>query len=111
MQESIKMPCIHGKQQCLALLHRHRLQLDCRGRLRLVVTDVLSRRQLYLKQFTDREDLITANMASIHIPLFLDYKPFSFYRYKCMFIFVTSFPHFLFSAHHRKPRTPDLHSP
>ena len=53
----------------------------CRGRLRLVATDVLSRRQLYLQDFTNRRDLINANMASIHIPFFLDYKPFSFYRY------------------------------
>lgn len=69
---------------CLVLMYRLHLQFICRGRLRLVVTDVLSRRQLYLDDFTDRKDLINANMASIHIPFFLDYKPFSFYR--CVFL-------------------------
>jgi len=52
----------------------------CRGRLKLVVTDVLRRRQVYLEDFSDKKDLIDANMASIHIPLFLDFGPFSFYK-------------------------------
>lgn len=49
----------------------------------MVVTDVLGRRQAYLEDFEDRADLIAANMASIHIPIFLDFKPFSFYRSDC----------------------------
>jgi hypothetical protein len=52
----------------------------CRGRLKLVVTDVIGRRQVYLQDFQEKKDLIDANMASIHIPFFLDFGPVSFYK-------------------------------
>jgi len=51
-----------------------------RGRLKLVVTDVVGRRQVYLQDFQEKKDLIDANMASIHIPFFLDFGLVSFYK-------------------------------
>jgi len=50
------------------------------GRLKLVVTDVVGRRQVYLQNFETKDDLINSCMASIHIPFFLDFGPFSFYK-------------------------------
>ena len=52
----------------------------CSGRLKLVVTDVLARKQEYLSDFTTRQDLIDANMCSVHIPLFLDWRPVSYFK-------------------------------
>ena len=54
-----------------------------RGRLMLIVTDVRSRfKQVALHEFADNKELIEANMASVHVPFFLDFKPFSWYRYE-----------------------------
>ncbi|KAL4419027.1 hypothetical protein ABPG77_010014 [Micractinium sp. CCAP 211/92] len=44
----------------------------CRGRVRLVVTEVPSLRLRYLEDFASKQDLIDANMTSVHIPFFLD---------------------------------------
>ncbi|KAL4430951.1 hypothetical protein ABPG75_006207 [Micractinium tetrahymenae] len=44
----------------------------CRGRVRLVVTEVPSLRLRYLEDFASKQDLIEANMTSVHIPFFLD---------------------------------------
>eukprot|EP00466_Bigelowiella_natans_P001442 jgi/Bigna1/77699/fgenesh1_pg.49_\ len=46
----------------------------CNGRVRLLVTKVPSLNQKYVSHFTSREDLITACMASIHVPFFLNLK-------------------------------------
>ena len=52
-----------------------------RDRLKLIVTDIGSRQLAYLDDFKTKEELIDANMASAHIPFFLDWKPFAMYRY------------------------------
>lgn len=36
--------------------------------------------QLYLGDFQTKAELIEANMASVHVPFFLDYKPFAKYQ-------------------------------
>lgn len=46
----------------------------CAGRVKLVVTEALTLRLRYIEDFTDRDDLINAAMASIHIPFFLDFN-------------------------------------
>lgn len=52
----------------------------CAGRVRLVVTEVPSLRIRYLENFESKQDLIDANMASVHIPFFLDGNPTRSYR-------------------------------
>lgn len=52
----------------------------CRGRLKLVVTDVRSLQLSYIDDFATKEELIDANLASAHIPFFLDGRPFASYR-------------------------------
>jgi len=52
----------------------------CNGRVRLLVTKVPSLNQKYVSHFTSREDLITACMASIHVPFFLNLKPLKSFR-------------------------------
>ena len=51
-----------------------------RGRLELVATDVLKRKQVYISDYRERQDVIDANMCSIHIPVFLDFKPFAYHE-------------------------------
>lgn len=41
----------------------------CHGRVRLIATEVPSLRLCYLSDFESKEDLIEANMASVHIPV------------------------------------------
>ena len=55
-------------------------QKCCRGRLKLIVTDISARRQVYIDDFQTKEELIDANMCSVHVPLFLDWQPFARYR-------------------------------
>ena len=52
----------------------------CRGRLKLVVTDVRNFQLAYIDDFATKAELIDANMASAHIPFFLDWRPFATYR-------------------------------
>ncbi|KAK9859302.1 hypothetical protein WJX84_000662 [Apatococcus fuscideae] len=52
----------------------------CRGRLQLIVTNVPSFRQAYISEYASKDDLIQANMASVHIPFFLDLRPCKWYR-------------------------------
>lgn len=52
----------------------------CNGRVKLVVTELPSLQLKYLSEFTSREDLINANMASVHIPFLLDGKGSYSYR-------------------------------
>ena len=52
----------------------------CRGRLKLVVTSLRSLQLVYIDDWATKEELIDANMASAHIPFFLDWKPFAMYR-------------------------------
>ncbi|BDA50930.1 probable 1-acylglycerol-3-phosphate O-acyltransferase Pnpla3 [Coccomyxa sp. Obi] len=54
----------------------------CRGRLKLVVTNVRTFQLEYVDDFATKEELIDANMASAHIPFFLDGRPFASYRGK-----------------------------
>lgn len=51
-----------------------------RGRLKLVVTRVKSLQLAYLDDWETKAELIDANMASAHIPFFLDWRPFATYR-------------------------------
>lgn len=67
---TVMMICLTGHLRCVL-----------RGRLTLVVTDVRrSLKQVPLTDFADNKELIEANMASVHVPFFLDFKPFSWYR-------------------------------
>ena len=52
----------------------------CAGRVKLVVTEALTLRIRYVEDFLDRDDLIDAAMASIHIPFFLDGNATRAYR-------------------------------
>lgn len=52
----------------------------CSGRVKLVVTEALTLRIRYVEDFRDRDDLIDAAMASIHIPFFLDGNATRAYR-------------------------------
>ncbi|KAK9826079.1 hypothetical protein WJX74_010834 [Apatococcus lobatus] len=52
----------------------------CRDRLKLIVTNVPSFRQAYVSDYSDKQDLIQANMASVHIPFFLDLRPCKWYK-------------------------------
>jgi hypothetical protein len=56
------------------LLPPNAVQL-CSGRVRLVVTEVPSFRQVYLDDFQSRDDLLDAALASSHIPFLLDWQP------------------------------------
>ena len=51
-----------------------------RGRLKLVVTNVRNFQLEYVDDFATKDELIDANMASAHIPFFLDGRPFASYR-------------------------------
>ncbi|KAK9806776.1 hypothetical protein WJX72_002404 [[Myrmecia] bisecta] len=52
----------------------------CRDRLRIIVTDVAERRQVYASDYASKADLIEAAMASVHVPVFLDFKPVASFR-------------------------------
>ena len=53
----------------------------CEGRVKLIVTSAaLPFKIQYLTEFEDRDDLINAAMATIHIPWFLDGSPVSVYK-------------------------------
>lgn len=47
----------------------------CSGRVRMVVTEVPSFKQVYLDEFQSRDDLLDAALASSHIPFLLDWQP------------------------------------
>ena len=47
-----------------------------------MVTDVRGRmRQVVLQDFQDNKELVEANMASVHVPFFLDWQPFAWIRW------------------------------
>jgi len=46
----------------------------CRSRVQIVVTELPNLRQTAVHDFHDKEDLIAVNMASIHVPVFLDWR-------------------------------------
>eukprot|EP00471_Norrisiella_sphaerica_P013292 CAMPEP_0184504652 /NCGR_PEP_ID=MMETSP0113_2-20130426/52578_1 /TAXON_ID=91329 /ORGANISM="Norrisiella sphaerica, Strain BC52" /LENGTH=393 /DNA_ID=CAMNT_0026894307 /DNA_START=174 /DNA_END=1353 /DNA_ORIENTATION=- len=52
----------------------------CSGRVRILLTKVPSLKQKYVSHFESRKELISACMASIHVPLFLNYKPLKSFR-------------------------------
>lgn len=52
---------------------------NCRDRLKLVVTEVPSFKTAYTENYTSRDQLIDATMASAHIPFFLDGRAFCVY--------------------------------
>ena len=52
-----------------------------RGRLKLVVTNVKALQLAYIDDWETKAELIDANMASAHIPFFLDWRPFATYRF------------------------------
>jgi hypothetical protein len=52
----------------------------CAGRVKLVVTEALTFRLRYIEDFTDRDDLINAAMATVHIPFFLDFNATCIFR-------------------------------
>ncbi len=41
----------------------------CQGRLKLIVTNIPSFRQAYVSDYTSKQDLINANMASVSLPM------------------------------------------
>lgn len=53
----------------------------CRGRLKIAVRDMHSFKLVLIDDFATKSELIDANMASAHIPFFLDWRPFAVYRY------------------------------
>ena len=53
-----------------------------RGRLKIAVRDMHTFKLVLIDQFDSKAELIDANMASAHIPFFLDWKPFAVYRYE-----------------------------
>lgn len=54
----------------------------CTGRVKLVVTEVPSLRLQYIDSFESKQDVIDANMASVHIPFLLDGNPTTWFRGK-----------------------------
>ncbi|EIE27184.1 hypothetical protein COCSUDRAFT_45766 [Coccomyxa subellipsoidea C-169] len=54
----------------------------CRGRLKLVVTDIRGFQLAYIDDFATKDEVIDANLASAHIPFFLDGRPFASFRNK-----------------------------
>uniref|UniRef100_A0A7S1SRS5 Patatin n=1 Tax=Tetraselmis chuii TaxID=63592 RepID=A0A7S1SRS5_9CHLO len=46
----------------------------CRERVRIMITEVPNLRQTAVDDYLDKEDLIRVNMASVHVPIFLDWK-------------------------------------
>jgi len=54
----------------------------CTGRVRIAATEVPSLTIAYFDAFESKDDLIGAIMTSVHIPIFLDGKPFCAYRSK-----------------------------
>ena len=56
--------------------------LTCESRVKVVLLEVFPLNRRAVEEFKSRDDLIEALMASAHIPLLLDYKPFSSFRGK-----------------------------
>ena len=54
----------------------------CKGRLKLVVTQIPSFEIAYVQDFTSKQDLVDACLASAHVPFFLDGKATCNYRGK-----------------------------
>ncbi|CAL8470382.1 g9924 [Coccomyxa elongata] len=54
---------------------------ESRGRLKIAVRDVHTFKLVLIDDFATKSELIDANMASAHIPFFLDWRPFAVYRY------------------------------
>lgn len=52
----------------------------CQGRLKLVVTQIPSFEIAYVQDFTSKQDVIDACLASAHVPFFLDGKATCNYR-------------------------------
>jgi hypothetical protein len=52
-----------------------------RGRLKIAVRDMHTFKLTMIDQFDSKAELIDANMASAHIPFFLDWRLFAKYRY------------------------------
>ena len=52
----------------------------CDGRVELLVTELPSLRTLAVSDFADREALIDANLASVHVPFFVDGRPTASFR-------------------------------
>ncbi len=55
-------------------------RLCSRGRLKLVVTDIRGFQLAYIDDFATKDEVIDANLASAHIPFFLDGRPFASFR-------------------------------
>lgn len=49
--------------------------------MKLVVTDIRGFQLAYVDDFATKDELIDANLASAHIPFFLDGRPFASFRY------------------------------
>lgn len=54
--------------------------LGARGRLKIAVRDMHTLKLVLIDQFDNKAELIDANLASAHIPFFLDWRPFAVYR-------------------------------
>lgn len=54
----------------------------CQGKLKLVVTQIPSFKIAYVENFTSKQDLIDACLASAHVPFFLDGRATCNYRGK-----------------------------
>jgi len=46
----------------------------CRERVRILITEMPLLRQMAVYDYLDKDDLIAVNMASIHVPIFLDWR-------------------------------------
>lgn len=69
------------KQWLDDLLPRNAVEL-CQGKLKLVVTQIPSFEIAYVEDFTSKQDLIDACLASAHVPFFLDGRATCNYRGK-----------------------------
>ncbi len=65
-----------------------------RNRLKIAVRDMHTFKLVLLDQFDSKAELVDANLASAHIPFFLDWKPFAVYRYSFM-LKISDCPHAL----------------
>lgn len=62
------------------LLSLRIILLGARGRLKIAVRDMHTLKLVLIDQFDNKAELIDANLASAHIPFFLDWRPFAVYR-------------------------------
>jgi len=67
-------------KQWLEILLPKDAHMRCSGRVRLLLTQMPALRQQFVSEFHSREDLITAVMASIHVPFYLNFKPLKSFR-------------------------------